>query len=115
MGVSRADILVPPCCFPFCCLAGREHIYSDTQLRKLIEIYAEHSRMFGAPDYEASPEHVIYKSYPEIVQAMKDRSQDPPDWNEKIKNKDILKWEMYAHLRAEMNIAEGVTWCQADV
>jgi len=33
--VSRADIFVPWCCFPFCCLAGREHIYSDKGIESL--------------------------------------------------------------------------------
>lgn len=27
--VSRGDIFVPICCIPCCCLAGREHVYSD--------------------------------------------------------------------------------------
>lgn len=27
--ISRGDIFVPFCCFPCCCLAGREHVYSD--------------------------------------------------------------------------------------
>jgi len=32
MWVTEGDIFVPFCCFPFCCLAGRQHIYSDKDL-----------------------------------------------------------------------------------
>merc|ERR1711862_1000693 len=38
--VSNGDILVPPCCFPLCCLAGREHVYSDNMVKKLITMYS---------------------------------------------------------------------------
>lgn len=30
--VAGGDIFLPVCCFPFCCLAGRQHIYSDGEL-----------------------------------------------------------------------------------
>lgn len=35
--VSGGDIFIPPCCLPFCCLAGREHIYSDGQIKHILE------------------------------------------------------------------------------
>lgn len=35
--MSRGDIYVPWCCIPCCCLAGREHIYSDSLLRDLLQ------------------------------------------------------------------------------
>jgi len=33
---SRGDIFIPPCCVPFCCFAGREHLYSDRQLHDIV-------------------------------------------------------------------------------
>jgi len=35
MWSTRGDIYVPFCCFPFCCLAGRQHIYSDNDMRSI--------------------------------------------------------------------------------
>jgi len=31
------DVLVPICCFPFCCLAGRQHIMSDSMVSDILE------------------------------------------------------------------------------
>jgi len=33
---TRGDIYLPICCFPFCCLAGRQHIYSDTDMLNIV-------------------------------------------------------------------------------
>mmetsp|Transcript_61668 Transcript_61668/g.133574 ORF Transcript_61668/g.133574 Transcript_61668/m.133574 type:complete len:508 (-) Transcript_61668:213-1736(-) len=33
---SRGDVLLPPCCFPFCWFAGREHIFSDKEMEGMI-------------------------------------------------------------------------------
>lgn len=38
--VSEADILMPVCCFPFCCLAGRQHLFDDDHLQHLVKNYA---------------------------------------------------------------------------
>eukprot|EP00928_Gymnodinium_smaydae_P004977 TRINITY_DN1170_c0_g1_i1.p1 TRINITY_DN1170_c0_g1~~TRINITY_DN1170_c0_g1_i1.p1 ORF type:complete len:915 (-),score=219.15 TRINITY_DN1170_c0_g1_i1:232-2913(-) len=35
--VTRGDIFLPPCCIPCCCLAGRQHVYSDESLTDAIE------------------------------------------------------------------------------
>jgi len=32
---SMGDVLVPPCCVPFCCFRGRHHILSDNDIRNL--------------------------------------------------------------------------------
>lgn len=37
--VSKADIFIPPCCVPFCCLAGREHIYSDRMVKDIVDAF----------------------------------------------------------------------------
>eukprot|EP00401_Gymnodinium_catenatum_P000571 CAMPEP_0117467212 /NCGR_PEP_ID=MMETSP0784-20121206/5538_1 /TAXON_ID=39447 /ORGANISM="" /LENGTH=895 /DNA_ID=CAMNT_0005261171 /DNA_START=95 /DNA_END=2782 /DNA_ORIENTATION=+ len=34
--VTKGDIFLPPCCIPFCCLAGREHVYYDTGLTEVM-------------------------------------------------------------------------------
>mmetsp|Transcript_101379 Transcript_101379/g.312705 ORF Transcript_101379/g.312705 Transcript_101379/m.312705 type:complete len:465 (-) Transcript_101379:13-1407(-) len=34
---SRGDIFIPPCCVPCCCLSGREHIYSDANVKAIID------------------------------------------------------------------------------
>lgn len=34
---SDGDIFLPPCCVPFCCLAGREHIFSDGEIMQMLE------------------------------------------------------------------------------
>lgn len=41
--VSRGDILIPVCCVPFCGYAGREHIYSDENLKDILTLYAENN------------------------------------------------------------------------
>uniref|UniRef100_A0A7S1M374 Sphingomyelin synthase-like domain-containing protein n=1 Tax=Alexandrium catenella TaxID=2925 RepID=A0A7S1M374_ALECA len=33
---SSGDVFIPPCCVPFCCYAGREHMYSDDQVKEII-------------------------------------------------------------------------------
>lgn len=33
---SHGDVLVPPCCVPFCCLTGGQHIYSDDDVKRMI-------------------------------------------------------------------------------
>ncbi|CAK0821297.1 unnamed protein product [Prorocentrum cordatum] len=38
---SKGDIFIPPCCVPFCCLAGREHVYSDEGVETLIQMFAD--------------------------------------------------------------------------
>jgi hypothetical protein len=105
--VSRADILVPPCCVPFCCLAGREHIYSDNQLKKLIKLYAKHSKMFGEPDHEPNSEHVNYsRDYQEVKEVLfnkRDTRKVMP------KNKNLVSWEMFCFLKGEMSIGQGVS------
>merc|ERR1719382_1033592 len=34
---SRGDIFIPICCVPFCTLAGREHLYSDENVKAIIK------------------------------------------------------------------------------
>lgn len=34
---SDGDVFLPPCCIPFCCLAGREHIFSDGEILSILE------------------------------------------------------------------------------
>lgn len=34
---SDGDVFVPPCCVPFCCFAGGQHIFSDVELRSFME------------------------------------------------------------------------------
>merc|ERR1711953_1238466 len=36
MEVAGGDILVPVCCIPFCCLSGRQHILSDSQIIEMV-------------------------------------------------------------------------------
>jgi len=38
---SGGDVLVPICCFPCCCLAGREHLYNDYQIEGIIRTAAK--------------------------------------------------------------------------
>jgi len=51
MWVSKGDVFVPWCCFPFCCMSGRNHVYSDDGI---LEIYdsvmggAAHSHLTDA-------------------------------------------------------------------
>jgi len=48
--ISRGDIFVPFCCVPCCCLAGREHIYSDQGIdgfRMLINCDKDPTNDFG--------------------------------------------------------------------
>jgi len=44
---SRGDIFIPPCCIPFCCFSGREHVYSDEGIMDIIKEFA--------PKKEAAP------------------------------------------------------------
>jgi hypothetical protein len=34
---SDGDVFVPPCCIPFCCFSGGQHIFSDTEVRSFLE------------------------------------------------------------------------------
>merc|ERR1739844_63410 len=36
MWISKGDLFIPWFCFPFCCLSGRSHMYSDDGI---LEIY----------------------------------------------------------------------------
>jgi len=35
--VSAGDVLIPPCCFPFCYHWGRFHIFHDTQVDSILD------------------------------------------------------------------------------
>eukprot|EP00929_Paragymnodinium_shiwhaense_P036742 TRINITY_DN19665_c0_g1_i1.p1 TRINITY_DN19665_c0_g1~~TRINITY_DN19665_c0_g1_i1.p1 ORF type:complete len:275 (-),score=70.21 TRINITY_DN19665_c0_g1_i1:222-1046(-) len=37
MWKTKGDVFVPPCCVPFCCMAGRQHIYSDGDICDLYD------------------------------------------------------------------------------
>merc|ERR1712070_1348505 len=39
---SDGDVFLPPCCVPFCCLAGREHIFSDEEILNILEQAPQH-------------------------------------------------------------------------
>merc|ERR1712048_1003041 len=39
MWVTRGDIFLPPCCIPCCCLAGRQHVYSDSNMLDIMAAY----------------------------------------------------------------------------
>eukprot|EP00927_Polykrikos_kofoidii_P010098 TRINITY_DN14272_c0_g1_i1.p1 TRINITY_DN14272_c0_g1~~TRINITY_DN14272_c0_g1_i1.p1 ORF type:complete len:530 (-),score=70.17 TRINITY_DN14272_c0_g1_i1:67-1656(-) len=81
--ISRADILLPVCCFPFCCFAGREHVYSDADVKELIMFYAENNF---------------------------ERLKKEEFGNVDIENPVDLYWEMLNYLETEMNLNEGVLW-----
>merc|ERR1712039_1022331 len=34
---SGGDMVIPICCFPFCSLAGREHLFNDDEIMQLID------------------------------------------------------------------------------
>lgn len=34
---NGGDILVPPCCLPFCCLSGRQHVLTDHHIEQLLQ------------------------------------------------------------------------------
>lgn len=36
---SESDILMPVCCFPFCCLAGRMHLFDDDHLKHISNLH----------------------------------------------------------------------------
>jgi len=38
MWISKGDVYIPWCCFPFCCMSGRGHLYSDDGI---LEIYRQ--------------------------------------------------------------------------
>lgn len=37
---SKADVFVPPCCFPFCCMSGRHHVYTDQDVERILKQHA---------------------------------------------------------------------------
>merc|ERR1712232_1056718 len=37
MGRSGGDVLIPVCCFQFCCIAGREHMFNDDELKDFLK------------------------------------------------------------------------------
>jgi len=41
---SDGDVFLPPCCVPFCCLAGQEHIFSDEEILSLLEQAPPHQK-----------------------------------------------------------------------
>lgn len=48
---SRGDVFIPPCCIPCCCLAGREHVYSDRTVRNIIHEFIAENEQKAAMDY----------------------------------------------------------------
>jgi len=51
MWVSRGDVYLPICCFPFCCLAGRQHVYSDKDMREIGHAVSD-PESHAHPNYE---------------------------------------------------------------
>merc|ERR1712007_299787 len=37
----QGDVILPPCCVPFCCLQGREHLYGTDQMVHIIKASAK--------------------------------------------------------------------------
>mmetsp|Transcript_74844 Transcript_74844/g.167717 ORF Transcript_74844/g.167717 Transcript_74844/m.167717 type:complete len:488 (-) Transcript_74844:64-1527(-) len=63
--ISNGDIFIPPCCVPCCCYAGREHIYSDSQLKELLDTFVlsgttKHDDKLRAPLQEYLKEHMVF-------------------------------------------------------
>lgn len=62
--ISNGDIFIPPCCVPCCCYAGREHIYSDSQLKELMDTFVlkdtTHDEQLRAPLQEYLKEHMVF-------------------------------------------------------
>jgi len=50
---SQADVVVPVCCFPFCCFSGRQHTFDDLHMANLIKVVA------GKGNHDAATESKI--------------------------------------------------------
>lgn len=60
---SKADVFIPFCCVPFCCFSGREHMFSDDHVDRLMR---EHARVmcelysYKKPNARALTEEEVY-------------------------------------------------------
>lgn len=82
MWISRGDVFIPPCCIPCCCLAGREHLYSDSNI---LEMYGRAAAAFKKYGNNDVPTEV-------------DAEEALREYHERVKQ-----------LRGELNLFEGIS------